>query len=240
MENMIKSFKAMKPFEWVLAAIMIIIAGYAMVTAFLPSAAVAGVANPAWLTVVNFISAIAGVFCIFFCAKAHISNFAFGLVNTVVYIIYLWYWGIWGTFALELLFYLPMNIASWIVWARHRDHVEREKTKAKKLTKVQMAIIGAIVIVSTIIYHAILVAIGGAVAWFDAATVAIGIIATILEMRRYKEQYVLWTIQDVVVCIMYLVHFDPVYLTKKTIYLIMAVVGWINWHKLQKRNIDNE
>lgn len=107
MENLKKSFKDLKWWEWLLAIIMIAIAGYAMIKAFIPTGETIGVQNPAWLTVVNFISAIAGVFCIFFCAKANISNFAFGLINTIVYIVYLVYWKIWGTACLELFITFP-------------------------------------------------------------------------------------------------------------------------------------
>lgn len=236
-ENLRKSFASMKWYEWVMAFVMIAIAGYSMVMSFVdPSTS----QNPTWLTVINFVSAICGCFCIFFCAKASISNFAFGLVNTIVYAIYLWYWHIWGTFALEMLVYLPFNIASWVAWARHRDDVQREVTKARKLKPWQNAIVVAVVVVSTVAYHAILERIGGNVAWFDAATVAIGIIATGLELMRYREQYALWIVTDVVAVGMYVVAFDPVYLTKKSIYLIMAVIGLMNWCRLQKRNEKNE
>lgn len=234
--NLKKSFKDMKWYEWLMAAIMVAIAAYAMISAFVdPSSS----SNPPWLTVLNFISAVCGVVCIFFCAKANISNFAFGLVNTVVYAVYLAYWHIWGTMCLEIFFYFPINILSWIIWARHRDIYENEKTMAKKLTARQDVFVGVLVIASTVVYHAILVRIGGNVAWLDAATVAIGIIATILEMLRFREQYVLWLITDVVAVAMFIQHFDPVYLTKKSIYLIMAVIGLINWCKLQKRNVWN-
>ena len=70
-------------------------------------------------------------------------------------------------------------------------------------------------------------------------TVSIGIIATLLEMLRYREQYVLWLITDVVAVAMYIQHFDPVYLTKKSIYLIMAVVGLYNWVKSSQKNKVN-
>ena len=94
-----------------MAAVMILIALKAMIRAFV-SPAEGG--NPPWLTVVNFISAVAGVFCVFFCAKASVSNYAFGLVNTVVYIIYLWYWRIYGTLCLELFLYNISN--SYHLW----------------------------------------------------------------------------------------------------------------------------
>ena len=218
--------------------IMIVIAARAMVLGFTTGSADG---NPAWLTVINFISAVCGVICIFFTAKANISNFVFATVNTLVYAIYLVYWHIWGTAALEILFYIPMNFVSWYFWAKHRDQEITQKTKAKKLTILQNVICTVLVVGAAIIYHMILVKLGGEVAWFDAFTLSIGIVATVLELLRYREQYVWWIITDIVAVGMYIAHFDAVYLTKKSIYLIMAIIGLINWAKLNKeRNEENE
>lgn len=221
-----------------MAAVMVVIAARAMVLAFMsPDSG----GNPPWLTVVNFISAVAGVVCIFFCAKASISNFAFGLVNTVVYIVYLWYWKIYGTLCLEIFIYFPMNIISWIVWSKHRDIVQPELTKSKRLTVSQNIIVAGIIGFAAVVYHWILVKVGGSVPWLDAFTVSIGVIATGLEMLRYREQYVWWIVQDVIAVAMYIAHFDAVYLTKKSIYLIMAIIGLINWVRLNRqRNAENE
>ena len=83
MDNLKKSFKSLKWYEWLMIVVMIAIAGYTMVQAFInPDSS----SNPPWLTVINFISAICGIICIFFCAKASISNYIFGIVNTIVYI----------------------------------------------------------------------------------------------------------------------------------------------------------
>ncbi len=238
MDNIRKSFKELKWYEYLMGAVMIFIAARAMVLGFTAGSADG---NPPWLTVINFISAVCGVLCIFFTAKANISNFLFATVNTIVYAIYLVYWHIWGTAALEIFFYIPMNFISWHYWARHRDQVLTHKTKAKRLTSVQNLICGAVILVSGIIYHSILVRIGGEAAWFDAFTLSIGIVATILELLRYREQYVWWIVTDVVSVGMYIAHFDAVYLTKRSIYLIMAVVGLVNWAKLNRtRNAENE
>lgn len=232
-----KSIKAMKWYEWLMAVIMIAIAAYAMIKAFIdPSSS----KNPPWLTIVNFVSAIAGVFCVFLCAKASVSNFIFAVVNTLAYIVYLWYWKIYGTMFLEIFFYMPANVISWWLWAKHRDNQQKELTKSRKLTAWQNVIVAAVIVIGTIAYHEILVRVGGNVAWLDAATLAIGIIAVALEMFRFREQYVWWIITDVIAVAMYIQHFDPVYLTKKTIYLIVAVIGLVNWVKLNKRNKTNE
>jgi len=238
LQNIKTSFKELKWYEIIMIIIMIIIAGIAVVEAIVhPETST----NPLWLTIINFISAICGIMCIFFCAKANISNFIFAVINTFVYAIFLWYHKIYGTFALEVLFYQPVNFISWYIWAKHRDQKYVEKTKAKKLTLLQNILSAVVIIAGGIIYHAILVKIGGTVAWLDAFTLSIGIIAVILEMFRFKEQYFWWIITDIIAVAMYIVHFDLVYLTKKSIYLIMAIIGIINWTKLQKeRNKTNE
>ncbi len=237
MGNIIKSFKQLKWYEIIMIVIMVVIAGLSVYKAVVDPANSA----PLWLTIINFISAICGIICIFFCAKANISNFIFGTVNTIVYAIYLYYEKIYGTFALEVLFYLPVNFISWYIWAKHRDEKYTEKTKSKKLTKEQNIIVTLLILLGGIVYHSILIRIGGEVAWLDAFTLSIGIIAVLLEMLRFKEQYIWWIITDIIAVAMYIVHFDPVYLTKKSIYLIMAVIGLYNWHKLNKeRNKLNQ
>ena len=231
------SFRSLKWYEWVMAAVMILIAAWAMVSAFTGTEAGG---NPPWLTVINFISAIAGVFCVFFCAKASVSTHVFGLVNTVVYIVYLRYWQIWGTMWLELLRYLPMGVVGWIHWARHRDEAQQERTKARRLNLWQNLLAAALVAAGTAICYLVLLRAEGNVAFWDAATVAIGIVATALQTLRYREQYAWWLVTDVVAVAMYIEHFDPVYLTKKSIYLIVAILGLINWWKLSKRNRGNQ
>ena len=238
MENLRKSFRELKWYEYIMGAVMIVIAARAMILGFTQGSSDG---NPPWLTVINFISAVCGVICIFFTAKANISNFPFAMVNTVVYAVYLVYWHIWGTAALEILFYIPMNIISWYHWTKHRDSELTQKTKARKLTVSQNILCTVVVIGAAWVYHMILVKIGGEVAWFDAYTLSIGIVATLLELFRFREQYVWWIITDIVSVGMYIAHFDAVYLTKRSIYLIMAVIGLINWAKLNReRNVTNE
>ena len=237
MSNMKKSFKELKWYEYVMGIIMVAIAANAMIQGFTLGASDG---NPAWLTVINFISAVCGVICIFFTAKANISNFFSATINTIVYAIYLVYWHIWGTAALEILFYIPMNFVSWYFWVKHRDKEITQKTTAKRLTMRQNAACAAIILTGAVACHAVLVKLNGEVVWFDAFTLSIGIAATILELLRYREQYIWWIITDIISVGMYIAHFDAVYLTKRSIYLIMAVIGLVNWARLNKaRNPEN-
>lgn len=237
MNNLRRSFKDLRWYEWLMMAIMIIIAGYTMAMAFVdPSTS----ENPAWLTVINFISAIAGILCIFFTAKASISCCIFGIINTAMYVIFLAYWHIYGTMCLEIFVYMPFNIIQWFIWAKHRDREIVEKTMTKRLSYRMDVVVAGVILVSGLIYYLILEEVGGNVALLDAYTVAIGIIAVAMSAFRYREQYVLWLITDIVAVAMYVVFFDPVYLTKKSIYLVMAFIGLYNWYQLNRiRNPNN-
>lgn len=231
------SVRSLRWYEWVMVSTMILIAGHAMISALAGNEAGG---NPPWLAGINFISAVAGVFCVFFCAKASVSTHAFGLINTAAYIVYLRYWHIWGTMWLELALYLPMGILGWFYWARHRDETREERTKARRLRGWQNLLVAIGIAAGTAGCHLILSRTGSTVALWDAATVAIGIAATVLQTLRYREQYCWWLVTDVVAVGMYIEHFDPVYLTKKSIYLIVAILGLINWLRLSRQNRENQ
>ena len=77
MENLQKSFLELKWYEILMGVIIVFIAARAMVLGFTQGSSDG---NPAWLTVINFISAVCGVICIFFTAKANISNFVFSKI----------------------------------------------------------------------------------------------------------------------------------------------------------------
>ena len=238
MDNLIKSFKSLKWYEWIMIIVMVAIAGWKVVESVFN---LNPTADPNWLAIVNFISGICGIICIFFCAKASVSNYVFGLVNTIVYVLFLIHDRIYGTLALELLVYLPLNIFGWIVWARNRDKQDTEKTLSRKLTWWQDILSVIAVGFTGVICYFGLSKLGGAVPWLDAYIVAVGVIASMLQLFRFREQYIWWTVSNIVAVTMYIINFDPVYLTKKSIYFIMGIIGLYNWWKLQKeRNAENK
>lgn len=246
-KNIWVSIKSLKWYELLMCMIMFVIAAY---YAIQPQEG-----TPQWLAIINFISGLCGIICVFLCAKANRMNFFFAVINTTVFMIYLAYFGIWATFWLEAIVYFPMNIISWIHWYHHKDEDNRLLAKAKKLTVVQNIIVtGFIGLLTIIVYHLLSMWAGDTwmrfavqfgwsttlMKWLDSAIFAIGVVAVILEALRYSEQYVWWLITDVIVVAQYVIKGDPVYTTKKAIYLIEAVIGLRNWKKLNQKNITNE
>jgi nicotinamide mononucleotide transporter len=242
-----KAFKSLKWYEIIMCIAML---GISIYYAVLPQEG-----TPQWLAIINFISGLCGVICVFFTAKANRMNFPFAVVNTVVFMIYLAYFGIWATFWLEAIVYFPMNIISWVNWYRHKDEEDKLLAKSKKLNWKQAILVWTIVGIIAVIVHFALAELAGntwmkfadqfgwnteVMKWLDSGIFAIGIVAVILEALRYKDQYVLWLVTDIIAVAQYVLKRDPVYVTKKGIYLIEAIVGIKNWGELAKKNEANE
>ena len=97
-----------------------------------------------------------------------------------------------------------------------------------------------IVIISTLSLRYFLIQIGGESPLLDAMTVSIGIIATFYEIKRFADQYFLWLMTDIVGILMWVQQADTIMITKKSIYLIMSLIGLYNWYKFQReRNKEN-
>lgn len=247
LRKIVRAVKSLKWYETVMCIAMIAISVY---YAVLPQEG-----TPQWLAIINFVSGLCGVMCVFLTAKVNRMNFPFAVVNTTVFMIYLFYFGIWATFWLEAFVYFPMNIISWYKWYQHKDEDDDLLAKSKILTPMQNLIVTGAIVGITVFVHFALGFLAGdtwmrfatqygwsipVMKWLDSVIFSIGIVAVVLEALRYKEQYVWWLITDVVAVLQYVLKRDPVYTTKKAIYLIEALIGYQNWNKLSKKNISNE
>lgn len=250
MDGLKKIYKALRSLKWyetLMCIIMFVIAAY---YALLPQED-----TPQWLAIINFFSGLCGIVCVFFCAKANRMTWPFAVVNTIVYMIYLWYFGIWATFWLETLVYMPTNIIGWVMWIRHKDDDDDLLAKSKTLSWWKHIIVIVAIIGLSLLVHFTLSALAGdtwmrfavrygwnttAMKWLDSLIFSIGVIATFLQMLRYKEQYIWWLITDVIAVAQYAIKKDAVYTTKKAIYLVEAMIGLNNWKTLAKKNQNNE
>ncbi len=246
----VKILQAIRSLKWYEASMCIVMLVISVYYAIKP---VEGC--PQWLAIINLISGLCGIMCVFLTAKANRMNFPFAIINTGVFIIYLFYFAMWATFWLELVVYLPLEVISWWRWTKHKDDDNDLLAKSKTLNLWQNIVVFlSIAAIAVLVYFTLselagdswmsfAVAHGLNVAlmqWLDCAIFAIGIVASTLELFRFKEQYSWWIITDVIAVAQYAIKGDPVYTTKKAIYLVEAFIGYVNWHKLAGKNTENE
>lgn len=250
MDGIKKIIKAIKSLKWYETIMCIIMLGISIYYAIRPEEGC-----PQWLAIINMISGLCGIMCVFLTAKVNRMNFPFAVVNTIVFIIYLYYFGIWATFWLELVVYMPLNFFSWWRWAKHKDEDDELLAKSKKMSLLQNILATLAIIGIAVLVHFALSELAGnswmkfaqnfgwnvtVMQWLDSIIFSIGIVASTLELFRFKEQYSWWIITDIVAVAQYAIKKDPVYTTKKAIYLVEAFIGYYNWNKMSKKNTENE
>lgn len=191
-------------------------------------------------SVLAIFSSLAGVISVVLCAKGKIENYAFGLFQAVTYAYICFRSQIYGEVMYNILM-VPMIIIGIISWKKNMDAGESE-VKARNLTAKGwvILIVGSIAAVAG--YSMILKMLGGSFALVDSTSTTLSVIATILMLARYSEQWVMWIVVNVVsvvLWVMALAKGDSGAVTLVVMwsaYLFNSAYGYVNWRKMAKNN----
>lgn len=183
-------------------------------------------------------------------AKGRISNYAFGLVNVLIYGYISWGYQLYGEAMLNLGFYSSANIIGFFMWRRNLKKpqdfkVNGEDIKTRRLTKRGWVTVLLIALVASIVYAEILTLTNAQQVRLDSFAVVFSIIAQVLMLMRYTEQWILWILVNVLSIALWVVTLiktggtDYAMITMWTAYLINAIYGYVNWAKISKQGVDN-
>lgn len=187
-------------------------------------------------TPLNIIAGLAGVISVVLCAKGKIAFYFIGFVQTVTYLYLAWKNKFYGEVA-ENVFYFVTMIWGIFVWKKNIVENEdgTEDVAAKVFTAKQWILSIIITIIGTIGMGYVLNMIGSAQAYTDAATNVLAIIAQILMVRRYKEQWLWWLVIDVLCIKMWFVAGNWSMVAMYIAWTANCIYGWYNWEKLNKQ-----
>ena len=190
------------------------------------------------------ISGITGILGVVLAAKGTVSTYIFATVNVAIYALLTFQNHLYGEFMLNAFYYIPMNFIGFYLWSKHKDN-ESGEVEGKKLTGRQTVILFAAVAVVVLVYWQILSRIGGQLALIDAMSTVFSVVALIMQVARYAEQWLLWIIVNVVSVIMWLLLIgkDSSAVTMVVMwvaYLFNSVYGYYNWRKLADKNVENK
>lgn len=189
-------------------------------------------------TCLGIAASITGVICVILCGMGKVSNYLFGTVNVVLYAIVAWKAKYYGDVMLNLLYYLPTNILGWVVWKKHLDE-ESNTVYKRRMTIKQDFLLLLISVVGVWGYGYILRLLGGNLPFVDSMSTVLSVIAQILMIKRFMEQWVIWIVVDVVSVIMWVVALytegaSIAVLLMWSVYLLNAIIMFIKWLKESK------
>ena len=185
--------------------------------------------------IIDGIAAISGIFCVVLCAKGRKSQYIWGLLNVIGYVIIAFINKYYGEVMLNALYYLPSQFIGYYLWNKNSNE-DNGDVKGKKLTIVQSLVLVGFITVGVLGYKLVLDYLGGTGTLLDSASTVTSVVANALMMMRYREQWLLWIIIDAITVVMWLLVGDFIMVTMWAVYLINAFYGYYNWTKIAKEN----
>ncbi len=182
---------------------------------------------------------LSGVLCVVLVAKGNIMNYIVGTYNTIGYAWLAWGNGLFGEVGLNILFYLPMNVIGFFMW---RKHVDNGTVTMRKLSVKWVCFLSAVsgVCIAGLGFALSLLTTQNT-PYIDATTNVLSVVATILMVRRYREQWVAYIILNVFSVVMWAFRAlsgspeGPLMIVMWSAYLVNAFYGFYNWNKGAKK-----
>ena len=153
-----------------------------------------------------------------------------------------------ATLALTILFWIPCDIMSFVIWNRHPDKEQGELTIVKKLKPWQDAVLvlGIAVWTAVVGYALTFIDVEGGIlansnmfvknliCYLDACASAVGVANGVFILLRYREQWIAWYIVAILETVINIITGQWILLVLKAGYLTNTTYGYIKWTKYIK------
>ena len=201
---------------------------------------------PLWLELVyehrivdwiGMICSLTGIICVIFVSEGRASNYLFGLINSVIYLILALQKGFYGEVLTTIYFTVmqPIGLLVWIYQAQFKK--EKQEFVARELDGKGWTKYLSISVLWWLAFGFIYQSIGANRPYRDSITDATNGLGQILMTAVYREQWIFWAATNVFS--IYLWWGESLQIQGKyLIYLINSLVGWYQWSKAAKQNTD--
>ena len=192
--------------------------------------------NDTWLGVT---SAVTGTLYALFAGKGKISCYIFGIINSLLYGWISWTQTLYGEVMLNWGWYFPMMFAGIFFWRKNlKEDMVIRKTRLTHKGRILMILLSLLAIA---VYAAVLARLGDARPVLDSTTTVLSVTAMIMTVKRCIEQWILWTIVNVVsICMWYLVYqaggLAAASLLMWIVALANGIIFFLQWYKEAKES----
>ena len=249
MENEKKSFgvklkeflKSFTPYQITYLAVVFVLV--LLFTIFLPEEMLE--VDNTFVIVCSVIAVLANPVCELLIAKQSKWNFIVSilfieLTESVLYFSI----GAYSTALISVIFWVPIDIISFIDWHKHPDKEEEVLTEVKRLNWWQDIIVVAAILAFGFGVGYILTLIPGAEdTYIDAFVSAVGMANGILILLRYNEQWIAWMLTLILDAALYIASGSYIMLITVAAMMVNTVYGFIKWFiytNKQKKLVQNE
>lgn len=177
-------------------------------------------------------------------AKGKVAGLYFAIINSAMYAYSCLAIPLYGEIMYNILYSIPVSASAIYLWKKNTasDGEVKFRTMSKNF------IIGTLVvtIIAIFAYSQLLKWMGGNFAFMDSLTTVVSVIASMLYLLRYSEQWLMWVIVNalsIVMWIMVLMSGDKsaiLIIIMKIVNLCNSSYGYWNWKKIAKKVENHE
>ena len=143
---------------------------------------------------------------------------------------------------LNALYYIPMQFVGLAVWSKHINSETGEVEKRKMRLRGLVLLIVAIA-AGTYLYGLLLQQLGDAMPFVDAFTTVSSVVAMIISIRMYAEQWWIWVAVNVFSIYMWWCDFasgndNMATLLMWVVYLFNSILMLIKWEKESRKKAE--
>ena len=152
--------------------------------------------------VTGIISAVTASMYTVIAGKGKVSCYLFGIINTLLYGWISYKMRLYGEVMLNWGWYLPMMFTGFFCWNRKQN--QKHVVRKTRLTLKGRCIAAFSNVCGIAVYAVILHAMNGRSPVLDSTTTILSVTAMILTVKRCIEQWLIWTIVNIISIIMWL------------------------------------
>lgn len=228
-------FKSFTLYQIIYLSSVVLLVG--MFAIFFPEEMLEDMSNT-FVVVCSVIAVLANPVCELLISKQSKWNFIVSILFIeVTESILCFYLGYYSTAIISLVFWIPIDLASFINWHKHKDEEEEILTKVKRLTwKQDIFVILAIAAFGFGVGYLLTLIPGAEDTYIDAFTSAVGMSNGILLLLRYNEQWIAWLICLVLEFVLYCVSGSYIMLITVVAMFVNTVYGFVKWYIYTKKH----
>ncbi|MGL6099445.1 MAG: nicotinamide riboside transporter PnuC [Fusobacteriaceae bacterium] len=173
---------------------------------------------------------IVNIVCAVLTIKGKLSNFVWGTVGLAIYTYIACYNQIYEDALLNLVYYAPVQFLGYILWS---NNIRRDgEFVAKRLNSYMLSLVILVSSIGIWLYGNTLITMGEQIPMFEAASTILSVVASILMICQFKEQWLFWIFVNLISIVSW-VAIDTVnvsVLLMWMMFLVNSIIGLYKWN----------
>ena len=169
-------------------------------------------------------------------AKGKIAGLYFAIINCLLYSYQCMGVKLYGEVMYNMLFSIPVSAIAIYLWNKNKDDNGTIRFKVMSGKLIVLSFAGTLVCV--FLYARVLNLLGGNLAFMDSLTTVVSVVASILYLMRFSEQWLMWVGVNALSIVMWIMVYASgdksalIIIVMKLTNLLNSLYGYYNWKKI--------